>query len=116
MKKQVIIVGAGPEGLSSAMIFAHRGFDVTVVEKTDRVGDEDGYRRFMNDHAAKLRAICPCLQNPYHKLTSYLRSELLKVIPYIATTILGNGRISSNLLYDAVGKEYSRADLAPAFL
>ena len=165
MKKKVIIVGAGPGGLSSAMILAHRGFDVTVIEKSDRVGgrtselkvgdylfdtgptflhqkftldeifaetgressdfldfvkldpmtrltwddetsiettcvieemaaniatnfpgNEDGYRRFMKDHAAKLRAIYPCLQKPYHKLTAYLRSELLKVIPYIATT------------------------------
>ena len=165
MKTKVIIVGAGPGGLSSAMILAHRGFDVTVLEKSDRVGgrtselkvgdylfdtgptflhqkftldeifaetgressdfldfvkldpmtrltwddetsiettcvieemaaniatnfpgNEDGYRRFMKDHAAKLRAIYPCLQKPYHKLTAYLRSELLKVIPYIATT------------------------------
>ncbi len=165
MKTKVIIVGAGPGGLSSAMILAHRGFDVTVIEKSDRVGgrtselkvgdylfdtgptflhqkftldeifaetgressdfldfvkldpmtrltwddetsiettcvieemaaniatnfpgNEDGYRRFMKDHAAKLRAIYPCLQKPYHKLTAYLRSELLKVIPYIATT------------------------------
>ena len=165
MKKKVIIVGAGPGGLSSAMILAHRGFDVTVVEKADRVGgrnseiklgdysfdagptflhqkftldeifaeagressdyldfiqldpmarlswsdgtaietnsdvekmfaniaenfpgNEEGYRRFMDDHAAKLRAIYPVLQKPYHKLTSYLRKELVKTIPYIATT------------------------------
>ncbi len=163
--KKVVIVGAGPGGLSSAMILAHRGFDVTVLEKADRVGgrnselkvgdytfdmgptflhqkftldeifaetgresadyldfvkldpmtrltwdeetsiettsdiekmaaniaenfpgNEDGYRRFMADHAAKLRAIYPVLQKPYHKVTSYLRSEMLKVIPYIATT------------------------------
>jgi phytoene desaturase len=38
MKKKVIIVGAGPGGLSSAMILASRGFEVTVVEKADRVG------------------------------------------------------------------------------
>lgn len=165
MKKKVIIVGAGPGGLSSAMILAHRGFEVTVVEKADRVGgrnseikvgdysfdagptflhqkftldeifgetgrkssdyldfvqldpmarlswsdgrtietnsdiekmakniaenfpgNEEGYLRFMDDHAAKLRAIYPVLQKPYHKLTSYLRKELVKTIPYIATT------------------------------
>lgn len=162
--KKVIVVGAGPGGLSAAMILSHRGFEVTVVEKADRVGgrnseikvgdysfdagptflhqkftldeifgeagresadyldfvqldpmtrlswgdgssietssvvekmaaniagnfpgNEEGFLRFMKDHAAKLRAIYPILQKPYHKLTSYLRSELLKTFPYIAT-------------------------------
>ncbi|NIP92675.1 MAG: FAD-dependent oxidoreductase, partial [Akkermansiaceae bacterium] len=36
--RHVIIVGAGPGGLTSAMILAHRGFRVTVVEKAPRVG------------------------------------------------------------------------------
>lgn len=36
--KKVIIVGAGPGGLTSAMILAHRGFSVTVYEKEGRVG------------------------------------------------------------------------------
>ena len=35
---RVGIVGAGPGGLTSAMILAHRGFDVTVFEQKDRVG------------------------------------------------------------------------------
>ena len=37
-KRHVVIVGAGPGGLTSAMILAHRGFQVTVLEKGDRVG------------------------------------------------------------------------------
>jgi phytoene desaturase len=37
-KKEVIIVGAGPGGLTSAMILAHRGFKVTVFEKAPEVG------------------------------------------------------------------------------
>jgi phytoene desaturase len=36
--KKVIVVGAGPGGLTSAMILAHRGFDVTVFEKEPVVG------------------------------------------------------------------------------
>ena len=36
--KKVIIIGAGPGGLTCAMILAHRGFSVTVYEKEDRVG------------------------------------------------------------------------------
>ncbi|MBN2250615.1 MAG: phytoene desaturase [Candidatus Altiarchaeota archaeon] len=36
--KKAIIVGAGPGGLTCAMILARRGFSVTVYEKEDRVG------------------------------------------------------------------------------
>ena len=36
--KKVIIVGAGPGGLTCAMILAHRGFSVMVYEKEDQVG------------------------------------------------------------------------------
>ena len=36
--KEVIIVGAGPGGLTSAMLLAHRGFKVTVIEKAAEVG------------------------------------------------------------------------------
>ena len=47
--KKVIVVGAGPGGLTSAMMLAHRGFDVTVFEKEAEVGGRsaplklDGY-------------------------------------------------------------------------
>lgn len=49
LKKKVIIIGAGPGGLSSAMILSHRGYDVTVLEKKSYVGGRnaalkvDGY-------------------------------------------------------------------------
>ncbi len=36
--KHIIVVGAGPGGLTAAMILAHRGFNVTVVEKEKQVG------------------------------------------------------------------------------
>lgn len=38
MKKKVIIVGAGPGGLSTGMILAHRGYDVQVFERHKEVG------------------------------------------------------------------------------
>lgn len=37
-EKRVVIVGAGPGGLTAGMILAHRGFDVTIIEKQNRVG------------------------------------------------------------------------------
>jgi phytoene desaturase len=36
--KKIIIIGAGPGGLSSAMILSHRGYDVTIYEKEDKIG------------------------------------------------------------------------------
>lgn len=37
-RKKVAIIGAGPGGLSAAMILAHRGYDVSIYESKDRVG------------------------------------------------------------------------------
>lgn len=48
-KKKIIIVGAGPGGLTAGMILAHRGFDVEIFEKEKIVGGRnapikmDGY-------------------------------------------------------------------------
>jgi phytoene desaturase len=36
--KHIVVVGAGPGGLTAAMILAHRGFRVTVFEARDQVG------------------------------------------------------------------------------
>lgn len=41
-RKRVIIVGAGPGGLTAAMILAHKGFDVTVFEKDSKPGGRNG--------------------------------------------------------------------------
>jgi phytoene desaturase len=38
MSRRIVIVGAGPGGLASAMLLARTGADVTVVERLDRVG------------------------------------------------------------------------------
>ena len=37
-KKKVIVIGSGPGGSCTAMMLAHHGFDVTVVEKNNHVG------------------------------------------------------------------------------
>ena len=36
--RKIGIVGAGPGGLTSAMLLAHQGFDVTVLEMANEVG------------------------------------------------------------------------------
>ena len=164
MQKKILIIGAGPGGLTSGMILAHRGYDVTILEKASVIGgrnapiqagdytfdtgptflhqkftldevfaetgrkpedymefvkldpmttltwgdvsmetsfdqetmkqnieaafpgESKNYERFMHDHCEKLRKIFPCLLNPYHKLSYYLRSHMLKALPYVATT------------------------------
>lgn len=47
-KKHIIIVGAGPGGLTAAMLLAHRGFRVTVAEKADRVGGRNAELKLGN--------------------------------------------------------------------
>jgi phytoene desaturase len=42
-QKKVIIVGAGPGGLTSGMILAQKGFDVHIYEKKDIVGGRNGF-------------------------------------------------------------------------
>ncbi|MBP2301205.1 phytoene desaturase family protein [Azospirillum picis] len=50
MERQVVIIGAGPGGLASAMLLALTGAKVTVLERMDRVGGRsagfamDGFR------------------------------------------------------------------------
>src|SRR5436190_3321273 len=50
MSKKVTIVGAGPGGLASALLLAHAGLNVTIIERLPRVGgrtsavEAGGYR------------------------------------------------------------------------
>jgi len=50
LKDSVIIIGAGPGGLASAMLLAKEGLKVTILERTGRIGgrtssiEEDGFR------------------------------------------------------------------------
>ncbi len=47
--KKIIIIGAGPGGLTTGMLLAHRGFNVEIFEKEKKVGgrnasiDVDGF-------------------------------------------------------------------------
>jgi phytoene desaturase len=42
-KKKVIIVGAGPGGLTAGMLLSQKGFDVQIYEKRNIVGGRNGF-------------------------------------------------------------------------
>lgn len=44
-KKEVLIVGAGLGGLTAGMLLQHNGYNVTILEKADRVGGRNGKHR-----------------------------------------------------------------------
>ena len=43
MRRKVIVVGAGPGGLATAMLLSKAGADVTVLERQDRVGGRTSF-------------------------------------------------------------------------
>jgi len=53
--KNILIVGAGPGGLASGMILAHRGFKVTVFEKGKVVGGRSAPIELGGSFARSLR-------------------------------------------------------------
>lgn len=48
MKKKIVVVGAGPGGLTSAMLLASRGYEVQVFEKAAEVGGRNAALRVGN--------------------------------------------------------------------
>ena len=45
MSKQIIVIGAGPGGLASAMLLASKGYDVKVYEKQSYIGGRNSELR-----------------------------------------------------------------------
>lgn len=66
IKKKIAIVGAGPAGVTAGLIAAKRGHEVTLIEKTDKIGgkllaggtpkikfDVENYRLYLERRVAK---------------------------------------------------------------
>lgn len=69
-------------------------------------GNEKGLKPFMKDHEKKFKTIFPCLQNPYLHWWDMLNKDLLKALPYVATT---------KSVYDELGKYFDDDHLKLAF-
>ena len=161
-ERHVVVVGAGPGGLTAAMILAHRGFRVTVFESKARVGgrnaaiqlgahtfdtgptflmlssvldevfeeagsatdklldmrridpmyrlqfadkalepcadpermkaeirrcfpgQEDRYDVFRAREGKRFERLFPCLQKPYHRLSTLFHPDLARAVPHLA--------------------------------
>ena len=172
--KHIAVIGAGPGGLTAAMILANRGFNVSVFEKQTRVGGrngeiklgeftfdvgptflmmkdildevmreagvnssdlldfrrldpmyrlqysgsehmditadreqmkrriaalfpgkEDALNHFFEREQMRFRRLFPCLQKPYHKLSTLFSWQLMQAVPHIAL-----GRSLFDVMYD----------------
>lgn len=180
----IVLVGAGPGGLTAAMILAKRGFRVSVYEKNATVGGRNGaivlgpytfdigptflmlkevldevfreagargddlmdmreldpmyrlqfgdryidpstdhekmkaeiarvfpgkeafYDSFFEREQLRFRRLFPCLQKPYHKLSSFFSLDLIKALPHMA---LGKS------LFDVMYKTFGDEQLALTF-
>ena len=83
MSKQVVVIGGGLAGLSSAIHLARRGFSVDLFEQTSRLGGkmnevrQDGYRF---DTGPSLLTM-PFVLDELFAAAGYRREELLTLVP-----------------------------------
>lgn len=57
-------------------------------------GDEDGYRRYMEEEDIKFDRIMPLLRRPFQSLKDYLRRDVIRALPYLHATDTVYGRLS----------------------
>lgn len=65
--KKIAIVGAGPAGMTAAWMMAKRGHDVTLYEKSDRVGGQ----YYLASIAPFKHSISRAIKNQYHFCDKY---------------------------------------------
>ncbi|MGE3537420.1 MAG: phytoene desaturase family protein [Candidatus Tectimicrobiota bacterium] len=85
MSKRVCIVGAGPGGLAAAMLLAHAGLDVTVLERLPRIGgrtatlEAEGLRFDVGAtfflYPRVLEEICAAVGEDLHREVTLLRLD-----------------------------------------
>jgi phytoene desaturase len=77
--KHIVVIGAGPGGLTAAMILARRGFRVTVFEARDRVGGRNAELRlgpYVFDTGPTFLMLKPILEEVFREAGDSLESLL----------------------------------------
>lgn len=102
--KKIIIIGGGLGGLTSAILLARKGFEVTILEKNNQVGGRLGIikgKGFTFDQGPTLLLMPSVLKNYFssvgRKIEDYLELEQIDPIYKVYTNDSGNSiEISSN--------------------
>tara|TARA_B110000014_G_scaffold144424_1_gene100339 strand:- start:571 stop:1947 length:1377 start_codon:yes stop_codon:yes gene_type:complete len=69
-RKPVVVIGAGVGGLSIATLLVNDGYDVSVYEKSDRVGGRTASMKFKNH----------ILDNGFHIMPFYKKSAIYEIL------------------------------------
>lgn len=117
MSRRVIIIGAGPGGLATAMLLAKAGADVTVLEKQPRVGgrtsliESDGYRF---DLGPTFFLYPQVLQEIFHQVGRDLFKEvpMTKLDPQYRITFGAGGELNATPDVERMATEIAK--LSPA--
>ncbi len=113
MSAKVIIVGAGPGGLATAMLLAARGLEVTVIEKQPRVGGRTAaiqHEGFRFDVGPTFFLYPQVLETIFASAGYDLRKEveLKKLSPMYRLTFGGGGKLDASSDVDQMCAEIDR--------
>ncbi len=110
---KIVVVGAGPGGLATAMLMAHKGCDVTVLEARDDVGGRTGAIReqgFCFDIGPTFFLYPEVLQNIFAEVGRDLMTEvpMVRIDPLYRVVFEGEGHLDARSCPDAMSREIAR--------